>query len=196
MPRRRVRAKVRIEREIPDALWKWLKNGQRPTEADPEAMAIWFDLEYFGDKLERLWSAVRSALLAEWIEENPGTRPWPWWAFDAPRQSVGAYPGCFYDGKLQVPRKQIAGAGSAPWECGFNLVPEYRCGVPRSWFGFNAEDPPVFESETVYLRRHGLLTTKEQRSVSTAHNAPVAVEFRVSEMEKLMRFVGRSGSVR
>src|SRR4051794_23886652 len=30
------------------------------------------------------WEIMRDKIMAEWIREQPGTRPWAWWRFDAP----------------------------------------------------------------------------------------------------------------
>ncbi len=37
------------------------------------------------------WITLRDELLPQWIAENPGTRPYAWWQFDAPerRQRIG-----------------------------------------------------------------------------------------------------------
>jgi hypothetical protein len=34
--------------------------------------------------LRAVWSVVGEPLLARWAAEHPGTRPWAWWAWDAP----------------------------------------------------------------------------------------------------------------
>lgn len=31
-----------------------------------------------------MWNEKRDALMASWVQERPGTRPWAWWTFDAP----------------------------------------------------------------------------------------------------------------
>jgi len=36
------------------------------------------------DRMYRDWLRVRESMLAEWIQENPGTRPYAWWEFEAP----------------------------------------------------------------------------------------------------------------
>ena len=35
------------------------------------------------DGLQQAWKRRRDELLPAFIAENPGTRPWAWWAFDA-----------------------------------------------------------------------------------------------------------------
>src|SRR5215475_12047883 len=31
------------------------------------------------------WQTHREALLSWWVDHYPGTRPWAWWAFEAPK---------------------------------------------------------------------------------------------------------------
>src|SRR3972149_4365387 len=50
---------------------------------------------------ERDWEAIREEILADWIQERPGTRPHMWWAVDAP-----------------APRLRVGGVG--------DLVPAYN----------------------------------------------------------------------
>jgi hypothetical protein len=45
------------------------------------------------------------------------------------------------------------------------LVPNQRHGIPQCWAGFIASDPPVFESEPTYIRRHRLWLPGEERRV-------------------------------
>ena len=57
------------------------------------------------DELRAAWNEVRDEILAAWIATAPGTRPSHWWRFDAPRQQLGNFPDCYYDGKLPEPRR-------------------------------------------------------------------------------------------
>jgi len=102
---------------------------------------------YFGavevhddEQLRGLWEAYGHQLLADWILEHPGTRPWAWWKYSAPAE----------------PRRRIGGIGTP------------RRGSPF-WFGkpgqfegdYVVANPPTWEPEVEYLRRHGLLTPSE-----------------------------------
>jgi len=65
-------------------------------------------------------------------------------------------------------------------------VPSYSLGVPDSWVGawemdyygelraerFDPTDPPVFESQASYLKRHGLLMPGENLRIKPAHYSP------------------------
>jgi hypothetical protein len=46
------------------------------------------------DDVKAAWTELGDVVMRDWIRERPGSRPWAWWAFDAPerRQRI--------DGKL------------------------------------------------------------------------------------------------
>ena len=46
-----------------------------------------------------------------------------------------------------------------------NDVPHFPFGIAASWVAIDPDDPPRFESEAAYLRRHGLLEPGEARRV-------------------------------
>jgi len=79
------------------------------------------------------------------------------------RLSIGTFPGCFYDGKRAQPRKLLSGTGTPAYEVQC-LVPYFSYGIPTSWVGINDDDPPIFESQASYLKRHGLLAGEERRA--------------------------------
>ena len=85
------------------------------------------------DLLRGPWQAHRDEVLAEWIEDRPGTRPWAWWEFDAPeaREVVG----------VRHPPHARFGKSFALHVATIDWV--------------------RLESEPAYLRRHGLLTDAE-----------------------------------
>jgi hypothetical protein len=178
MPRKRRIVKVRTQLEISAGLWAWL-NDEPVSKDDHEAN--WEVLMLEGghmnahggeDKLRDLWKGVREDVLARWAVDHPGTRPSLWWELEAPRQALGTWPGCFFDGKLQEPRKRLGGTGKAPWDAGLAYVPSFRCGVPSYWDSFSEEDPPVFESQAAYLKRQGLLTAAEKRKLKPSDYRP------------------------
>lgn len=96
------------------------------------------------DILRAAWSEVGGEILAEWIAENPGTRPAGWWSFSAPerrRRINGAHP-------LDNPARPA----------GFN---ELRFGKPRCLCCLD-DFEATFESETDFLRRLNLLDAEEE----------------------------------
>jgi hypothetical protein len=99
----------------------------------------------------QLWREHGSAVLAAWIRARPGTRPAAWWRCDAPE-----------------PRRRLAGVGE-PKLNGRHL------GVPAEWFSVDPENPPLFESEPAFLRRHGLLQPGEVRRLKPGDFEPVPI---------------------
>ena len=56
----------------------WLRDKIPPSEANP---FVYFD---FHTKAEALWREHGDAVLAEWVLEKPGTRPFCWWLYSCP----------------------------------------------------------------------------------------------------------------
>ena len=159
MPRKRKLDKARPRVEISDALWAWFNDQVEAGKRNP------FELYFMSDEeLQRSWELVREELLEGWAEEYPGTRPQHWWRFDAPRQPLGNFPDCGYDGQLPEMRQFISGAGVPAWVVSA-YMPAYRCGLPNSWAGYDESDPPTFESQAAFLRRHKLLSAAETRAL-------------------------------
>jgi len=91
MPRPRRSARGRRAR-LSAGIWAFLNDEPIPEEEGP-ARDDYIGLEYFENivtghrqtvPLAEIWDAHRAAVLAEWIEERPGSRPKCWWTFDAP----------------------------------------------------------------------------------------------------------------
>ena len=104
-----------------------------------------FDLD--PTKIEEKWPIHRGKILELWFafepfdigtrtyeKAEPGERPWAWWNLDHP----------------EYKRKCIKGT---PGE-----GPEHNNGIPGYYSG-----PSVYESQAVFLKRHGLLTDYEIR---------------------------------
>jgi len=121
----------------------------------------------------RLWEENRDEVLAGWIAGRPGSRPTCWWLFDSPRQPAGRYPGFWFDGHLPEPRQQVGGAGQAPWDAGLAYYPEFVCGLPAFWETYDQDNPPLFETQASYLKRHGMLTPGERRKLTPADFEPI-----------------------
>jgi hypothetical protein len=133
--------KVSKGREKALNLW-FLDERERAKQLDP-AGGWWFFCYRGGE--QKAWGELREGILAEWIAARPGTRPSAWWRYDSPQSSDGA----------PQQRRVLSGAGHpACAESGF--------GLPLCWIGFSAENPPVFESESMYLKRHKLLSPGEE----------------------------------
>jgi hypothetical protein len=119
------------------------------------------DLVEHQSRLELDSRQIGAGPSAEHVKENPGKRPALWWRFDAPRLPVGMFPGCYYDGKLPEPRKRTSGTGTPAHEVQA-VVPSFEYGLPTVWVGLDEDNPPVFERQAAYLKRHGLLLAGEK----------------------------------
>lgn len=118
-------------------LW-FLDDREAARKADPHIIVLDIDQ----NEERAVWEKLQGQILALWIESHPGTRPSAWWRYG--------------DG-VHVPelRRVLSGAGRP-------ACIEHGFGIPHCWEGFSADNPPTFESESMYLKRHGLLTPAEQ----------------------------------
>jgi hypothetical protein len=120
---------------------------QRYTGLDPELKrTLLYGTPFFGlpdlEIVRQAWQEHGEDLLAEWIEERPGSRPFAWWLFEAiPKHGE---------------RRTLPG-----------FPEEYR----DNWLTFDILHTDVFpamqESEEEYLDRHGLLSVEERRLLKT-----------------------------
>lgn len=163
---RRRSPEARPKLEISDAVWALLNDQAIPDDSESAFEILALDSRN-GEVLRELWGRVRGEVLAGWIKERPGTRPGAWWECEAPRQPMGNFQGAYYDGRLPEQRKFISGAGCPVWMV-MAYAPAYDLGLPAMWAGFEAENPPTFESQASYLRRNNLLTPHELRVLSAA----------------------------
>ena len=151
------------------------KAKQRRAEVCPDVRALLSDRE--GDhpvrffmtnaELRAAWNEVKDEILESWAREEPGIRPLHWWRFDSPE-----------------PRRRLGGVGQPAHECSAH-VEAYELGLPTVWVlqddslagvPIDPADPPRFESEAVYLERHGLLLPGELDRLSDADFLPETVE--------------------
>jgi len=144
-----------IEGGVPGEVHAWFKGADiAPWEALLPELA---------DQLVRHWERARDGIMAEWIEDYPGTRPRGWWCFDRPEPW----------------RKRLGGVGDAVGLPGrFASRGTNWCamehGLPRFWttplvarmrggLPFDPADPPAYESQAVYLYRLKLLRPGERK---------------------------------
>src|SRR6266571_829953 len=180
MPTNRRFRKTHVREKLSKAQWDYLLDNVDLDELNKGNDYLWdvFMLEdpndHYGNS-RRLWEQHREEVLAVWIPHFPGTRPRCWWMHDAPRISVGRWPGLFFDGRLPEPRHHLSGPGSTAWDAGLAEVPSFQSGLPTSWDEVDPSDPPIFESQAQYLRRNGLLTPSELRKLKSCDFEPEAV---------------------
>jgi hypothetical protein len=129
-------------------------------------------------QLEALWAAHREHVLAAWIRQRPGTRPYAWWVFDAPRADE---PWPWWRERTCDPRQRVGGTGQAwrdrPRDPHGAYFDPGAFGLPTTWEpeSFDPSDPPLFESEAAYLERHALLAAGERRRLGPDAFTPVAL---------------------
>ena len=123
-------------------------------------------------RLGAAWESVKTELIRDWISEKPCSRPWLWWDFDAPRETLKCY---ISRNVKEAQRRRLGGTGTADFEI-LAYEPQFSFGIPASWISKREEDiynlrgvaidpenPPCYESEATFLDRHGLLTESEKR---------------------------------
>jgi hypothetical protein len=176
MPTKRSRRPQLVRTPFTSALRRFLESGDYGGGEGSHLDFKIFDLagavlhgEY--DEIRARWAEHGAGLLADWIREHPGTRPFAWWILEATE-----------------PRRVLEGAahvlpaGPAWWE------PDWR-----GHFGVPAVEQSgrfvvVVESEPAYLERLGLLARGERRRLAAENFAPEKVEVDVAPpLEQLRR---------
>jgi hypothetical protein len=190
MSRKIVKRKNRIEQESPWLL-RFLATGKIPKPEEDGALKCW-EMRGKEEYIKKAWIKNRALISSDWIARKPGTRPWSWWRFDAPRweREFNAW----FNGTMPEPRKRLGGTGTPDYEH-LSIVPRFEYGIPigyvDAWLveyyngrakdihgelipckykdgnfkgiAIDYDDPPVFETEASYLKRHGLLTKSEEK---------------------------------
>jgi hypothetical protein len=155
-------------RPLSPALRTYLETGSL---ADPGFDV--FDAIATDETLRSAWNAAREWLVAEWIRQFPGTRPWAWWRYDSPE-----------------PRRRVGGVGDvfSPNKLEFGLETDWVTPSMASFYRRHARDfgpfdkvpidsndPPRFESESAFLDRYNLLTADERQRLPEDAFEPVAI---------------------
>ena len=166
MPRVLRTPKSRRTEPVSESMWSWLVD-----ESDGSGDVEVFLLNGNCARLKEAVGPMLPEILAHFVANHPGRRPAVWW-------------------KLRgEPRARLGGQGTAPWDCGLAYVPTFDRGIPSLWedgglwtslgkvpppsfVAFDPEDPPVFESEAAYLKRHELLLPGEAKRLGRADFEP------------------------
>lgn len=93
------------------------------------------------DAMREAWEDLRDELLPAWIAENPGTRPWAWWKFDAPE-----------------PRRRIQRVLTPDEQ---QRVRKHSGDAALEQYSRYLKGSPLNEPERDFLERNGLLTAAE-----------------------------------
>ena len=157
---------------LSDATWRFLFDEAPGPDADfREHFEYWklekdqADLTLLGLSQEALWTRYGADVLRWWTQARPGSRPSLWWAHRAPEL-----------------RRRLGGVGEP------NSMRDIRFGIPTRWTRpirgswkseteptFDIANPPLFESEAAYLRRHQLLLPSEKRQLTPVDYQPVRI---------------------
>ena len=190
MARKNAKRKMRIVDQIPQWLNKFFATGEYLKSGEPGVLDVFMlqgDLLSRGSKgkTNEIWDRHKDYVLGNWISKYPGRRPWIWWIFDAPRWGR-SFKGWWYDGTLPEPRRRLGGIGTPAFEC-LAFSPSFNFGVPDhfvtptlvemlsddfSGVAIDLDDPPVYESQATYLKRHGLLTEDEEKRLTAKDFEP------------------------
>ena len=156
---------------------EFLRTGEYPADG---ADGFWEVFEANAPKhqgkLSDAWSKVRVSLLAEWLRESPGTRPYGWWIHDAPGHRLrlgGRGDDYAAHGWHQTHEQGVPAQWLSQWQIdyyngraldihGKRIGTEFKEG-DFPYTAIDPTDPPRFESVAAYLDRHGLLTAAERR---------------------------------
>jgi len=133
MPRKPLKPKVR-KQIIPEDQKKYLLHGLESDGFD------FYLFRYNKDSQKFVWEKFKEEILSEWIPQNPCSRPFVWWSFDAPES-----------------RRLVSGLIEYCDVCSKDL----RWGIDNNFLSYSSEDLPLFESQASYLKRLNLLDTKE-----------------------------------
>jgi len=159
----------RLRPQLPIAAYRWLLAGQR---------TAWFYLELHDPATQQLfWQQYCDVIVAHHIKRHPGTRPLLWWRFSSPG-----------------PRRRVGGIGTPLHECS-SYARNLEYGVPTDWrtagdylragTPISDTEPPLFESEAAYLRRHDLFRRGERSRLSRRSYEPCVLLHRAGRYQLL-----------
>jgi len=102
------------------------------------------------DEARAEWESVKDELLADHVRRSPGTRPWGWWRWTAPRAVVdSSTPRWIAGRKMAEPRKRLGGIGTPKHEY-LAYVPSFDRGIPDRWV--SAWDVSYYNGRAVNIR--------------------------------------------
>ena len=122
------------------------------------------------EDLREGWLELRDGIMAAWVQEHPGSRPWAFWQFDSkePRRRLDGVPP-HDDPRRRAFVATIAASLDSPEE-GQRYIArtrELRFGVPSVWvYDIDGEAAARYETEVAYLRRMGLLGKEEAKALA------------------------------
>lgn len=181
MPRKPIKSRKKPRPVLHDSLRHYLETGNYCTRdrfPDCPAKAETFLLAASSrEKQLAIWQLNQEVILNDWIKRKPCTRPWAFWELDVTeiRRRIGGTGDLFNDLEDYGPHECYYGIPSA-WVTAWDVesyngraLDIYGKVIPSPWkdgdftrVAVDPNDPPVFESEAVYLQRLGFLTPVER----------------------------------
>lgn len=133
--------------------------------------------KYMGDDdLRALWDLHRDRMIQEHVTVAPGTRPARFWEYDAPepRKRLGGTGTPAADVLAYVPAFNfgLPAVWVSAWDVAYyngrardvsNQPIRHNTGGTFAGVAIDPNDPPTFESQATYLKRHKLLLAGEGR---------------------------------
>jgi len=141
-------SKERRTEPVSDAIQAWLMD-----EHDVEDFEV-FLLDGDSARLRHLVEPLLPEIVDLFVASNPGRRPRIWWRLR---------------GDL---RARLGGTGATSWERYRAIIPRYDLGVPAAWEDIDDADPPMFESQATFLKRHELFLPGEAKRLRRPDFAP------------------------
>jgi hypothetical protein len=169
-----------------------------PTDLSGRAKVEIFMLRHGGDRLREVWQLHRDEILPEFIRKNLCSRPFCWWKFDIKelRERIGGIGDLMREIEFYEPtdcHNGIPMGWVAKWQVEYyngnfrdihgNLVDSGFKEGDFTEVAIDPNDPPTYESEAAYLRRHDLLSEIEERYLKQHSELlkPEKVEFEYEE---------------
>lgn len=143
MPTKRTRRTQSRRTELTPALRRCLGVGKHQAQRELNEYVV------TERELEALWREHGPEIVADWIREHPGTRPWSWWQYGAPE------PRRVLRGTALLMPRTTPTDWEFVWRDHFG-VPAFIHSRPRGFIGL-----PEVEGQGAYLRRLGLLAPHE-----------------------------------
>jgi hypothetical protein len=136
---------------------------RKPVEITPDVKLLLesghqFFGAYAAGDVHALWDKFHDDVLPDYIERNPGYRPWAWWEFDATE-----------------PRRCVDGPGAFAFRS--DDAPEWtrhlHFGMPSVHGGDDWDCPSHYENQAAYLDRLGMLSDAEREALGGKIAPPV-----------------------
>jgi hypothetical protein len=159
------------KQDIPATLRVYFETGFIG-EADEHDAAI-FNLSGSDAKIDANWLDCQDKIMSDWTVKNPCSRPWAFWRNAEPRKRIGGIGTPSSEVLAIAPSFEygIPGHWVKPFDVSYyngravdihgQKIGSFSEG-DFSGRAIDPADPPRFESQAVYLDRHGLLTATER----------------------------------